>query len=154
MMIGDIWLSPPMIPELSKTLGVDRTTIARWLENAKLPPAIYQLLDLIENGNLGRIHSDWDGWRINPKDGDLVTPIVHRAEHQTYRARDIFKMGIVYQHLRALKDENEKLRLQCKTQKKAITEKDEKIAELERYLDSIKERNVIEWRKRNRSSNR
>ena len=49
MLIGDVWISPPMVPELSERTGVHRTTVQRWLKTKKIPEAMYQLLDLLLN---------------------------------------------------------------------------------------------------------
>ena len=47
----------------------------RWLTTAKIPEAMYQLLDLLLNGSIARIHGAWSGWNIDTKTGDLVTPV-------------------------------------------------------------------------------
>ena len=74
MLIGDVWISPPMVAELSERTGVHRTTVQRWLRNRKIPKATYQLLDLLQNGSIARIHRAWSGWLIDRKSGHLVAP--------------------------------------------------------------------------------
>ena len=76
MMIGDVWISPPTIPDLCRRLDVCRKTVRRWMQRGQLPKPVYDLLDLTENGNLARIHSDWEGWNIDPREGHLISPNV------------------------------------------------------------------------------
>ena len=74
MQIGDVWISPPMVAQLAELLGVHRTTVRRWIRNEQLPDAIYQLLDLLHNGSIARIHDAWSGWVIDTKTGHLMAP--------------------------------------------------------------------------------
>ena len=75
MLIDGVWISPPMVDELSRRLGVHRTTVRRWMEQAKFPPAVLQLLLLLENGQLGDIHDAWQDWSLEPRTGRLRTPV-------------------------------------------------------------------------------
>ena len=44
MLIGDVWISPPMIADISEVTGVNRTTVARWMKRRQLPPTVYRYL--------------------------------------------------------------------------------------------------------------
>ena len=68
MLIGDVWISPPMVGELTEQLGVHATTVRRWLKKATIPKASYLLLELFQNGSIARIHDAWSGWVIAPQD--------------------------------------------------------------------------------------
>ena len=72
-MIGQIWLSPPMIAGLASELGVHRTTVARWIRRGRMPPAVERYLELKHNGRLCTLHEAWNGWRIT-RTGQLATP--------------------------------------------------------------------------------
>lgn len=105
MLIGDVWISPPMVPELSERTGVHRTTVQRWLTKEKIPEAMYQLLDLLLNGSIARIHGAWYGWRIDAGSGELITATGWRIT-----AGEILAIPLRYQHLAALKVQNAELR--------------------------------------------
>ena len=140
MMIGDIWLTPQMIPDLSDKLGVHPKTVARWLRDRKLPKTVEMLLDITHNGNLGQIHPDWDGWHIGIKDGELVTPIVHRGGRRSYRNRDIFKMQITYQQLSALRSANAELSAKTEGQEKTIEILRTQVADQQRVIERLESR--------------
>lgn len=75
MMLGDVWVSAEMIPHLCKITKRDRRTVTRWLKKRELPHNAHALLNILQNGNLSRIHENWTGWMIDPKSGALVTPV-------------------------------------------------------------------------------
>ena len=79
MMIGDLWVSHGMVPELCQLTGRDRRTVERWLQKRQLPYTVSVLLDIIQNGNLGRIHDEWTGWSIDQHSGALVSPVDTRV---------------------------------------------------------------------------
>ena len=109
MLIGDVWISPPMVPELSERTGVHRTTVQRWLKTKKIPEAMYQLLDLLLNGSLARIHGAWHGWHIDAGSGELITATGWRIT-----AGEILAIQLRYQQLAALKVQNAELREQLR----------------------------------------
>ena len=106
MLIGDVWISPPMVRELSELTGVHRTTVQRWLKKKQLPEAIYLLLDLLHNGSLARIHRDWEGWTLCPRTGELVPP----NDSRPFAPGHLFAMQLNYQLIASLKSENRALR--------------------------------------------
>lgn len=73
-LIDDVWLSPPMLPALAELTGTHRTTVARWYEKRRLPKPVHLLLQLVWHGRIARIHGAWDGWAIDVRSGELVTP--------------------------------------------------------------------------------
>lgn len=97
-LIGDTWLSAPMIPRLCAITGCHRTTVLRWLQKRALPPAAARLLELVLSGRLQRIHAAWDGWRLDPLTGELVTPTGARLQ-----APDIISLPLRYQEIAALR---------------------------------------------------
>ena len=98
-----------MVPELSERTGVHRTTVQRWLKTKKIPKAIYQLLDLLLNGSIARIHGAWHGWSIDAGSGELITATGWRIS-----AGEILAIPLRYQHLAALKVQNAELRDQLR----------------------------------------
>ena len=106
MLIGDVWISPPMVDALCKQLGVHRTTVQRWLRKKTIPNAMYVLLDLLHNGSLARIHRAWDGWKLCPRDGVLIPPNGSRP----FAPGHLYAMQLNYQRISALKSENRELR--------------------------------------------
>lgn len=137
MMLGGVWLTRDMIRDMAAELGVHRRTVARWFKAGKLPKSVEALLDITRNGNLGRIHEEWDGWNIDAKTGELVTPIVYRARRRTYTWRDIFKIQITYQQLSALKSINAELSAKAGDQEKAIEELRAKVANQQRAMERL-----------------
>jgi len=75
MLIGDVWITRPMIAEISELTGVDRTTVARWIKRRQLPPTVYRYLRMVLNGRLADIHDAWAGWSIDVRSGDLISPV-------------------------------------------------------------------------------
>ena len=71
----DIWVTARDIPDICELTGAHRTTVARWITSKRFPVAVARLLDLIYNGNLAVIHADWNGFRVNPRTGELDTPL-------------------------------------------------------------------------------
>lgn len=77
-----------------------RTRCDAGSELEKYPKATYVLLDLLLNGSVGRIHPAWEGWSIDPKSGDLVTPL-----GWSLRATEVLANPLRYQELAAVKVE-------------------------------------------------
>ena len=75
MLIGDVWITPPMIAEISELTGVNRTTVARWIKGRQLPPMVYRYLRMVLNGRLAGIHDAWVGRSIDVRSGDLISPV-------------------------------------------------------------------------------
>ncbi len=140
MMIAGVWLTHQMVPDLSRDLGVHPTTVRRWLNNRALPRPVEALLDITHNGNLGRIHPDWRGWNINIKDGELVTPIIHRGGRRTYRHKDIFLMQITHQQLSTVRHENADLSAKVEGQKKTIQDLRSQIVEQQQLIEKLEAR--------------
>ena len=44
------------------------------MERRLVPDTPYELIEIVQNGNLGKIHESWCGWRICQRNGDLWTP--------------------------------------------------------------------------------
>ncbi len=40
-------------------------TVERWIERGRIPETAYRLLDIIQNGRLEQLHTDWTGWTID-----------------------------------------------------------------------------------------
>ncbi len=55
--------------------------------------------------SVGRIHPAWGGWSIDPKSGDLVTPL-----GWSLRTNEVLAMPLRYQHIAALECEVRELR--------------------------------------------
>jgi len=142
-MIGEIWLTQQMVPNLSTRLGVHRSTIYRWLREGQLPPAMYALLDITENGRLGRIHNDWSAWRIDIRTGELVTPIVRRARNRRIKPGEIMSEQLRYQQISALKAGNQALRDRCK-------QLENRIEILEKYLADYERGTLVALPNRNK----
>ncbi len=105
MLIGDVWISPPMVGELTEQLGVHATTVRRWLRTATIPKASYLLLELFQNGSIARIHDAWSGWVIDSKAGHLIAPDGFKIS-----AREILAITYRYLQLAALQCEVRELR--------------------------------------------
>ena len=99
MLIGDVWISPPMVAELSELTGVHAATVRRWLRNRKIPKATYQLLDLLQNGSIARIHRAWAGWKLCPRSGELMPPNGSRP----FAPGHLYAMQLNYQRISAMK---------------------------------------------------
>ena len=98
-----------MVPELSDRTGVHRTSVQRWLKTKKIPEAMYQLLDLLLNGSIARIHGAWHGWHIDAGSGELIT-----ATGWAITAGEVLAIPLRYQQLAALKVQNAELREQLR----------------------------------------
>ena len=96
-----------MVPELSERTGVHRTTVQRWLKTKKMPKAMYQLLDLLLNGSIARIHGAWSGWKIEASSGDLIT-----ASGWRITAGEILAMPFRYHYIAALEGDVRELKKQ------------------------------------------
>ena len=105
MLIGDVWISPPMVGELTEQLGVHATTVRRWLRTATIPKASYLLLELLQNGLIARIHDAWCGWVIDTKAGHLIAPDGFKIS-----AREVLAITYRYLQLAALQCEVRELR--------------------------------------------
>lgn len=97
-LIGDVWLSPAMLPALCRLVDAHRTTARRWYERRRLPAAVYRLLEIAWHGRIERIHAAWSGWNINPRTGELVTP-----DGWTLTAGELAAVPLRYQELAALR---------------------------------------------------
>lgn len=75
MLIGDVWITHGAANAIAAKLGVHRTTVTRWIVRRQLPTAVYQLLKILQKGDLGVMHDAWAGWSVDTKRGDLVTPV-------------------------------------------------------------------------------
>ncbi len=140
MMIGEVWLTHQMVPDLCAELGVHRSTVARWLDKRKLPRTVEVLLDITHNGNLGRIHPSWNDWNIDVKSGELVTPIVQRGNRRTYRHVDILKIQLTYQQLSCLKSSNTELLAKVASQNTAIRKLHSRVSEQQRLIERLSSR--------------
>ena len=98
-----------MVPDLSERTGVHRTTVQRWLKTRKIPAAMYQLLELLLNGSIARIHGAWSGWKIDASSGDLITATGWRIS-----AGEILAMPLRYQYIAALEDDVRELKKQLR----------------------------------------
>ena len=110
MLIGDVWISPPMVAELSELTGVHRTTVQRWLRTKTIPKATYLLLDLLHNGSLARIHPAWCGWRLCRRTGRLIAP----NDDRPLLPGHLFAMQLNYQRIAALEGDVRELRKQLR----------------------------------------
>lgn len=110
MLIGDVWISPPMVAELSELTSVHVTTVRRWLRTKKLPEATYQLLDLLQNGSIARIHPAWSGWRLCPRDGVLIPPNGSRP----FAPGHLCAMQLNYQRIAAMRNQIRELKKQLR----------------------------------------
>ena len=140
MMIADIWLTPQMIPELCRELGVHRTTVARWLRERKLPKTVEALLDITHNGNLGRIHSKWNGWKIDPKGGDLMRPDRSFSRPMAVSAGEIMSTQYRFQQLSVLKSANAELTAKTESQEKTIEALRTQVADQQRVIERLETR--------------
>ncbi len=100
MMYKDVWLSPPMVEDISKKTRSHKRTVERWLQRRKIPETPLRLLQIIQSGHLHLIHDSWDGWRICSRTGQLWTPAgdkIHPA--------DLLAMKYRMHQIRALRTE-------------------------------------------------
>jgi len=74
MLYKDVWLSNAMVDEIAVKTRSQPRTVQRSIKKGRIPDTPYQLLRITENGTLGAIHSDWHGWTICRKTGQLRTP--------------------------------------------------------------------------------
>jgi transcriptional regulator with XRE-family HTH domain len=59
--------------QLAALLRVSDATLSRWLRGASEPPPhVVTLVRLVARGELGVLHEDWEGWRL--ENGALVSP--------------------------------------------------------------------------------
>ena len=98
-----------MVPDLSERTGVHRTTVQRWLKTRKIPEAMYQLLDLLLNGSIARIHGAWSDWKIEASSGDLIT-----ASGWRITAGEILAIPFRYHYIAALEADVRELKKQLR----------------------------------------
>jgi hypothetical protein len=120
MMIGNLWITRPMIPDIVKLTGAAPVTVYQWIAAGKLPRYVQLFLELALNGDLGRIHKDWEGWNIDMRTGEMVTPLVRRARRRRTGPGSIMAEEIHYQQISAYKIEVKKLREKCAQQTDTI----------------------------------
>ena len=75
MLIDRVWLSPAMFDDVARLTGTHIRTVRRWYRAGRLPTPVAVLLELVEHGNLGKLHDAWRGWSIDTRRGVLVTPV-------------------------------------------------------------------------------
>ena len=59
---------------LAELTGAHRTTVERWKRTQRLPRAVQTLIELVEYGDLERLHPVWRGWHLDRRTGALYTP--------------------------------------------------------------------------------
>ena len=74
MLYKDNWLSAGLVDEFAKLTKSHPRTVQRWIERSLVPDTAYELIDIVQNGNLGKIDQSWRGWRICQRNGCLWTP--------------------------------------------------------------------------------
>lgn len=89
MHVTDDWL-------LERT-GVHRSTVARWRSSGKYPPAVRRLAAIEHHGELELVCCHWQGWRLDAREGVLVSP-----EGERYTPGVIRALALRSQQLRAL----------------------------------------------------
>jgi len=90
MMYKDVWLTTPMVEEIARLTRCHKRTVEKWIERRKIPDTPYELLDVVQNGRLGKIHKGWRGWTICRRTGMLTSPsneIIYQGEIQAIRYR-------------------------------------------------------------------
>lgn len=154
-MIDGVWISPPMIPQLTQELGVHRTTVSRWMQRRKLPTAVHKLLDITTNGALRHIHPAWEEWNIDVRNGDLILPTYRRGTRETITATEVTLMPIRYEQVQALTDKADALTARCQAQERMIQELTERceaqaarIEDLETQLAGYTAGSVVAMRPR------
>ncbi len=89
-MYKDVWLTTPMVEEIARLTRCHKRTVEKWIQRRKIPDTPYELLDIVQNGRLGKIHKDWRGWTICHRTGLLRSPsneIVCQGDVQAIRYR-------------------------------------------------------------------
>lgn len=138
-------------------LGVHRSTIGRWESNdVEMPKAAFEALRLQYQIAAQRIsHKQWDGWFLNRKTGELVSPDKGRlavtadeinALPELYGCLSELKIATAQQAelIKALQAENTALRTTDKSRQVAdeLEAMQERISEL---LSSVRTAEVIEF---------
>jgi Phage protein len=59
--------------ELVRLTGAHISTARRWRQFGTMPPVIARALALVQQSELGALHAEWQGWRVNER-GELVSP--------------------------------------------------------------------------------
>jgi hypothetical protein len=89
MFVTDAWII--------ERAGVHRSTVARWRAARSFPPALKRLAELEIEGRLELIHEAWEGFTLDARTGELVSPGGER-----YRAGEILAIPIRHQLVREL----------------------------------------------------
>lgn len=140
MNVDGVTVNAQMIPELCKLTGNHRTTVSRWIEKGRLPPAIHRLLRILQNGDLGEISEQWSGWRLHPRLGQLFSP---NDPYRGFEPGHLHALGWTHHLKGELRRDNVDLREQCEAQAA-------RIRELEGYLEAYASQNVVAWTGRRR----
>jgi transcriptional regulator with XRE-family HTH domain len=82
---------------IKERAGVHRSTIARWRNARRFPPALARLAELELAGRVELIHEAWTGFAIDPRSGELVMPGGER-----YRVGELLALPIRAQLLHEL----------------------------------------------------
>ena len=77
--------------------GKHRTTVYRWRQDGRFPPELERLAELELEGQLALIHDKWQGWKIDPRTGELVTPGGDR-----FMPAELVALPVQYQRLTEL----------------------------------------------------
>lgn len=88
---------------IATRMGVDPTTARRWRRGQGLTPPIRTALRLTLHGDLGALHTTWEGWmvrgdKLHSRDGLIVSP------------GEIAALPILHQLVRALESQVSQLR--------------------------------------------
>ena len=110
------------------------------LDNRKLPKAIDKLLDLTMNGNLGRIHHEWDGWNINTKQEHMEGPVVSYGRRLPVTPGRIMSIEIKMQQIAVLQSDKDELKALVEGQKKTIIELEQKTTEQQVLIEKLENR--------------
>ena len=63
-----------MVEEIARLTRCHKRTVEKWIQRRRIPDTPYELLDIVQNGRLGKIHKNWRGWTICNRTGILRSP--------------------------------------------------------------------------------
>jgi hypothetical protein len=86
--------------------GKHRTTILRWRLSGSWPPELVRLARLELDGELGLIHPDWDGWKLDVRTGELCAPL----SRLSFPPGRLLAIPLREQHVHALQRQVDALR--------------------------------------------
>lgn len=129
------------VEQCAAYLHLHRSTVSRWeADSLDVPRAAYEALRLLYSAAAQRLsHKHWDGWFINRKTGELVSPDVGRL---AVKPDEINGLPALYNRLAILQQYVEKLegKVDALEAENTAMRSDEKSRQVAAELEAMQER--------------